>query len=69
MATGAARVQKRRAALRRAGLRPVQLWVPDTRRPSFAGECRRQSRLLQRDSQEREILKWIEEAYDVEGWK
>lgn len=39
------RVQKRRAALRAAGLRPLQIWVPDTRRPGFAEECRRQSRM------------------------
>lgn len=39
------RVQKRRDALRAAGLRPVQIWVPDTRRPGFAEECRRQSRV------------------------
>lgn len=37
------RVQKRRDALRAAGLRPVQIWVPDTRRPDFVDECRRQS--------------------------
>ncbi len=37
------RVRKRRDALRAAGLRPVQIWVPDTRRPGFAEECRRQS--------------------------
>jgi hypothetical protein len=24
----------------------VQIWVPDTRRPGFADECRRQSRLV-----------------------
>jgi hypothetical protein len=40
------RVQKRRDALRAAGLRPVQIWVPDTRRPGFADECRRQSRVV-----------------------
>lgn len=40
------RVQKRRAALRAAGLRPVQIWVPDTRRPGFAAECRRQAALV-----------------------
>lgn len=40
------RVQKRRDALRAAGLRPVQIWVPDTRRPGFAEECRRQSRVV-----------------------
>lgn len=37
------RVQKRRDSLRAAGLRPVQIWVPDMRRPGFAEECRRQS--------------------------
>ena len=40
------RVHKRRAALRAAGLRPLQIWVPDTRRPGFAEECRRQSLLV-----------------------
>jgi hypothetical protein len=44
MATSTAlRVQKRRDALRMAGLRPVQIWVPDTRNPAFAAECKRQS--------------------------
>lgn len=67
--SGAMRVRKRRAALRKAGLRPIQLWVPDTRRASFARECRRQSTLLRRDRREREILEWIERAADTEGWK
>lgn len=40
------RVRKRRDALRLAGLRPVQIWVPDTRVPGFVEECRRQSRLV-----------------------
>ncbi|MBV7483860.1 antitoxin MazE family protein [Bordetella sp. BOR01] len=37
------RVDKHRTALRMAGLRPVQIWVPDTRQPNFAEVCRRQS--------------------------
>ena len=37
------RVRKRRDMLRAAGLRPVQIWVPDARRPGFSEECRRQS--------------------------
>jgi Antitoxin MazE-like len=65
----AARVQKHRAKLRAAGLRLVQIWVPDTRRPGFAKECRRQSRLLQNDPQEREILAWLDKAADRRGWK
>jgi hypothetical protein len=44
--TRAERVQRRRAKLRAAGLRPVQLWVPDTRAPGFAKECRRQCLLI-----------------------
>jgi hypothetical protein len=39
------RVRKRRDALRDAGLRAVQIWVPDARRAGFAEECCRQSRL------------------------
>ena len=39
------RVQKHRDALRAAGLRPVQIWVPDTRRPDFEIECQRQCRI------------------------
>lgn len=64
-----ARVQKHRAALREAGLRPVQIWVPDTRRAGFTEECRRQSKLLQGDAQERETTDWLEAAADREGWQ
>ncbi|MFN7169542.1 MAG: antitoxin MazE family protein [Pannonibacter sp.] len=39
------RVQKRREHLRAQGLRPVQIWLPDTRRAGFDEECARQSRL------------------------
>ncbi len=65
----AARVQKHRAALRASGLRPVQIWVPDTRAPGFAEECRRQSLLIRNDPQEHDVLEWIEQAADIEGWK
>jgi len=44
--TQAERVARRRAKLRGQGLRPVQLWVPDTRDPRFVEECRRQMRLI-----------------------
>ncbi|MFC6445357.1 antitoxin MazE family protein [Shinella zoogloeoides] len=40
------RVQKRRDALRANGLRPVQMWLPDTRRGGFAEECARQARII-----------------------
>ena len=42
----AERVARRRAELRAVGLRPIQLWVPDTRTAAFAEECRRQSQRI-----------------------
>ncbi len=64
-----ARVQKHRAGLRAAGLRPVQIWVPDTRRSDFAAECRRQSLALSADPHETGMLGWLEAAADTHGWK
>jgi hypothetical protein len=40
------RVQKRREAMRAAGLRPVQLWLPDTRNPEFKAQMDREARLI-----------------------
>ena len=40
--TLAERVRKHRDALRAQGLRPIQIWVPDTRAEGFAEECARQ---------------------------
>lgn len=64
------RVQKHRDALRMAGLRPVQIWVPDTRRPDFAEECRRQCLLVaQADSADTAMQQFMNEALaDVDGW-
>ena len=64
-----ARVQKHRMELRKAGLRPVQFWVPDTRRPGFAEECRRQSLLMWGDAQEQEVTDWLDATADREGWR
>jgi hypothetical protein len=46
MKPGTERVQRRRDKMRAAGLRPIQIWVPDTRAPGFADECRRQSETI-----------------------
>ena len=57
------RVQKHRDALRAAGLRPVQIWVPDTRRPGFDDECRRQSRIAcEADRTDRELDAFLDAA-------
>jgi hypothetical protein len=64
------RVQKHRDALRRAGLRPVQIWVPDTRRPDFAEQCRRQCWLAARaDAADRDMQRLMDDSLaDLEGW-
>jgi hypothetical protein len=66
----AVRVQKRRSTLRMAGLRPVQIWVPDTRRPDFAAECKRQSNLASRaDTADVDMLDFMDEALsNMDGW-
>ena len=57
------RVRKRRDALRAAGLRPVQIWVPDARRPGFAEECPRQSRVVAvADAADRELDGFLDAA-------
>jgi hypothetical protein len=40
------KVRAHRERLRRRGLRPLQIWVPDVRSRAFAREARRQSRLV-----------------------
>jgi hypothetical protein len=64
------RVKKHREALRMAGLRPVQIWVPDTRRPDFAEECHRQCLLVaQADSADTAMQQIMHEALtDMDGW-
>jgi Protein of unknown function (DUF3018) len=57
------RVQKSRDALRAAGLRPLQIWVPDARRPGFAEECLRQSRLTaQADESDADLREFMDAA-------
>lgn len=65
-----ARVQKHRQALRRAGLRPVQIWVPDTRRPGFSAECLRQSKLIARmDARDSQLEHIMDSAIaEIESW-
>jgi hypothetical protein len=69
MSKVADRVRAHREALRAAGLKPLQIWVPDTRRPGFAEECARQSALLLDDPKEAELLDWLEAVADTEGWQ
>lgn len=54
-----------RQRMRAAGLRPIQIWVPDTRNPSFAAKCRRQARAIaSADAAGDEALQFIEQVYE-----
>ncbi len=57
----AQRVQRRRDKLRAAGLRPIQIWVPDTRAPGFAEECERQCRIVAA-AVDRDLDTWLDAA-------
>lgn len=65
-----ARVQKHRDALRAAGLRPVQIWVPDTRLPGFAKACRQQSRRVAKaDAADSHLHAVMDQALiELDGW-
>lgn len=59
------RVQKHRAALRQAGMRPIQIWVPDTRSKDFAKECRRQMLIsVKSDAEDMELDELLSEFLD-----
>lgn len=45
------KVQAHRRRLRKQGLRPVQIWVPDVRSKAFAREAHRQSLAVARSPQ------------------
>ena len=58
-----------RARMRAQGFRLLRLWVPDTRSPKFAAECRRQSLSIARRP-EGDVESFLEAAaQEIEGWK
>lgn len=62
------RVRKHREQLRAEGLKPVQIWIPDTRSESFRRKCARESLSLTADPLEADTLAWIDEVADTDGW-
>lgn len=63
-------VRRYRERLKVQKFRQLNLWVPDTRSPRFAEECRRQSRLAAEHDRANEVMDLLEEAArDIEGWE
>lgn len=60
-----ARMATYRQRMRAAGLRPVQIWVPDSRSPDFADKCHRQARAVaSSDPAGDEIMNFIAHVYE-----
>jgi hypothetical protein len=68
----AAAMQRYRDRMRAQGLRPVQMWVPDTRSPAFIESLRRQALLVARKegkpSPARHAIDVFLEQQDDSGW-
>ncbi|WP_442594895.1 antitoxin MazE family protein [Parapusillimonas sp. JC17] len=64
------KVARHRSRLRASGLRPLQIWVPDTRDADYARRIRNQCIALRNDAAELEVLAFAEAAAnDIQGWK
>lgn len=58
--TATEKMSRYRAKLRRQGLRPLQLWVPDTSAPGFVDAARQQSLLVSRSNAEGNEMDFID---------
>jgi len=58
------KVRAHRKRLREQGLRPLQIWVPDTNSPAFKKEAHRQSHAVARSPQEKEDQDFIDAISD-----
>ncbi len=58
------KVRAHRERLRRQGLRPLQIWVPDVRSPAFASEAHRQSLAVANSPHAKEDQAFIDAVSD-----
>ncbi len=61
------KVRAYRKRLRQQGLRPIQIWVPDMRSPSFVAEARRQSLAVARSPHAKEDQDFVDAVSDWGG--
>ena len=58
------KVREHRERLRSQGLRPIQIWVPDVRAPSFRSEAHRQSLVVAASAHAHEDQSFIDAVSD-----
>ena len=64
------RVRQHRERLRKQGLRPLQIWVPDVRAPEFIAEAHRQSVAIEtsaREADDQAFVDAISSSWELEG--
>jgi hypothetical protein len=61
------KVAAHRNRLRKQGLRPIQIWVPDVRSPNFAAEAHRQSKAVSRGRHAKKDQDFIDAVSDWNG--
>lgn len=59
------KVRAHRERLRKQGLRPIQIWVPDTRSRSFKAQAHRQSLAVAESELESEDQAFIDAVSDL----
>jgi hypothetical protein len=67
--TATERTQTHRQKMKALGMRPIQIWVPDTRSKKFLAEARRQSLAARNDPHEKETMDWLDQVRDTRGWE
>ena len=58
------KVREHRERLRKQGLRPIQVWVPDVRSPAFRSEAHRQSTAVAASAHAQEDQAFIDAVTD-----
>jgi hypothetical protein len=61
------KVRRYRERLRKQGLRPIQIWVPDVRSPSFRSQAHRQSLAIAQSSQAIEDQSFIDAVSELDS--
>lgn len=60
------KVRAYRERLRKQGLRPIQIWVPDVRSPEFTAEAANQSRAVARSAYADEDQNFIDAVSELD---
>ena len=61
-ASSSDRTRRYRDGLRRRGLRPVQIWIPDLRAPGLAAEIQRQCERINAADRLENLMTWVEDV-------